>query len=285
MAKRKRTRSNGPPEKAFGLARVSTQEQGIDGLGIRAQNATIRAKAEELGLELIEIFKEVESGTKPERPQLIAALDAAAKCDPPGVVIVSALTRLTRNFDVMSYIMRRTERDGTKLVACDIPEMSDPNQTQFIWRIMAAVAELEVKRIQAHTKDRLNVAKTDLQEKGYYDTRPKKDKPSRRITRLGNPNVEKASPLGGEAMKRNTRAFALRTYPIIERLQKKGIMGLRALARELNNRNGLHGEGRAVLTYQAQRQREKLEDIREEDLPQWSAEQVKRVIAQAKKKK
>ena len=85
-------------------------------------------------------------------------------------------------------------------------------------------------------------------------------------------------------MKRNTRAFALRTYPIIQKLQKKGITGLRALARELNNRNGLHGEGRAVLTYQAQRQREKLEDIREEDLPQWSAEQVKRIIAQAKKK-
>ena len=283
MAKRKRTRSSGPPEKAFGLARVSTKEQGIDGLGIRAQNATIRAKAEELGLELIEIFKEVESGTNPERPQLIAALDGAAECDPPGVVVVSALTRLTRNFNVMSYIMRRTEREGTTLVACDIPEMSDINQTQFIWRIMAAVAELEVKRIQAHTKDRLNVAKTDLEEKGYYDTVEKKDKPSRRITRLGNPNVEKASPLGGEAMKRNTRAFALRTYPIIQKLQKKGITGLRALARELNNRHGLHGEGRAVLTYQAQRQRQKLEDIREEDLPQWSAEQVKRIIAQAKK--
>ena len=81
--------------------RVSTVKQGITGLGIHAQINTAKAKAAELGLEVIEIFKEQESGRKTalQRPQLQAAIE---KCKETGAaLIVAKMDRLTRNFNFM----------------------------------------------------------------------------------------------------------------------------------------------------------------------------------------
>ena len=281
MAKKKR--SNGPPKVAIGLARSSTTGQGIDGLGIRRQTKMIRDKADELGLELLDIYKEIESGTKSDRPQLARALNELAKQDPPGVLIGAELARLTRNFMVMQYITHMAQSTGVKIIACDIPELQDPNQTQFLWRMMAALAELQVKEIQKTTRERLSVTKQQLDEKGYWDTKEKPNKPSRRIKKLGNPNIKNVSKLGGSGMQEKAKTFAIQTYPIIQKLQKKGFTSLRAIARELNNPDGLHNQGEAVLTFQAWKNRNALRWTDPKDQPKWRAEQVKRVLANGKK--
>ena len=56
---------------------MSTGKQGIDGLGTKAQEDMARTKAAELGLEVIGVFKEVESGRKNKRSEFIKMMNMA----------------------------------------------------------------------------------------------------------------------------------------------------------------------------------------------------------------
>ena len=59
--------------------RVSTDQQGIRGLGIEAQRAAIAAYVDRSGGELVEEYVEVESGKRADRPQLREALAACQR--------------------------------------------------------------------------------------------------------------------------------------------------------------------------------------------------------------
>src|SRR4051812_44718400 len=75
--------------------RVSTQRQGVSGLGLEAQQAAVLSYATANGAEIIHAYEEVESGRKNARPQLEAAL---AMCRAKGAaLIVAKLDRLTRD--------------------------------------------------------------------------------------------------------------------------------------------------------------------------------------------
>ena len=255
--------------------RVSTKHQGIDGLSIKQQEEMARGKAAELGLEVVSVFKEVESGrsTSNRRPEFRKCMDDCIKHN--RTLIVASMSRLTRNFNFMSHIADLSERHGIGIVACDVPQLSDPAQTKFIWRIMASVAEFEVERIRQTTREKLAKAKRDIKKKGYYETREKKvgDQivPSRKITSLGNPNVADVSAKGGKSMKQSAKAFAIQNYPTIEEIQNAGISSLRGIAKALN--------ARGIKTYQQQVAFEKGE---QEPETAWGPETVKRVIAQAR---
>ena len=261
--------------------RVSTGKQGVDGLGTKAQEDMARAKAAELGLEVIGVFKEVESGRKNKRSEFIKMMNMAIETG--AVVIVAAMSRLTRNFHFMSYIADLSERHGIGIVACDVPQLSDPAQTKFIWRIMAAVAELEVEQTRQRTKRGLKKAQDDIREQGFYMTKEKKVGTEtiapRKITSLGNPNIDKVYKKGGATMKKNARAFAKRTYPIIKEIEAAGITSLRGIAKALN--------ARGVLTFQADSDASDIDGVKraksDRKPTQWGPETVKRVIAQAKK--
>lgn len=263
--------------------RVSTGKQGIDGLGTKAQEDMARAKAAELGLEVIGVFKEVESGRKNKRPEFVKMMKLAI--DTGAVVIVAAMSRLTRNFNFMSHIADLSERHGIGIVACDVPQLSDPAQTKFIWRIMAAVAELEVEQTRQRTRRGLKKAQDAIKKDGYYMTSEKKVGMEiiapRKITSLGNPQIDKVYRKGGAAMKKNAREFAKRTYPIIQEVQAAGITSLRGIAKALN--------ARGVLTFQADSDASDIDGVKraksDRRPTQWAAETVKRVIAQAKNKK
>ena len=54
--------------------RVSTQQQGAEGLGMEAQRAAVEAYVRQVGGELAAEFVEVESGKRSDRPQLAEAL-------------------------------------------------------------------------------------------------------------------------------------------------------------------------------------------------------------------
>ena len=263
--------------------RVSTGKQGIDGLGTKAQEDMARAKAAELGLEVIGVFKEVESGRKNKRPEFVKMMKLAI--DTGAVVIVAAMSRLTRNFNFMSHIADLSERHGIGIVACDVPQLSDPAQTKFIWRIMAAVAELEVEQTRQRTRRGLKKAQDAIKKDGYYMTSEKKVGMEiiapRKITSLGNPQIDKVYRKGGAAMKKNAREFAKRTYPIIQEIEAAGITSLRGIAKALN--------ARGILTFQADSDASDIDGVKraksDRRPTQWAAETVKRVIAQAKNKK
>ena len=131
--------------------RVSTQRQGVNGLGMDAQKETVRQFLSRGG-ELVGEFVEVETGKGADalakRPQLAAAL---ALCKKIGArLLIAKLDRLARNVHFVSGLME----SKVKFLACDMPEAND-----LTIHVMAAFAEYEAKRISQRTKEGLAAAK------------------------------------------------------------------------------------------------------------------------------
>lgn len=132
--------------------RVSTQKQGLSGLGIEAQAYGINAFAQAERAEIVAQYVEVETGkgadALEQRPQLAAAL---AHCKRIGAVLVVAkLDRLTRNVEFGASLLNGK-------IKFRVAEM--PHADNFQLHIMLAVAEKERDLISQRTKQALQAAK------------------------------------------------------------------------------------------------------------------------------
>lgn len=130
--------------------RVSTQRQGVSGLGMDAQRESVSQFLNGGSWDVVGEFVEVESGRKTDeqRPQLAAAL---AACKKHGArLLVAKLDRLARNVFFVSGLME----SKVKFVACDLPQANE-----LTIHIMAAFGEYEAKRIGERTRDALAQAK------------------------------------------------------------------------------------------------------------------------------
>jgi DNA invertase Pin-like site-specific DNA recombinase len=138
---------------AIGYVRVSTAEQGKSGLGLEAQRAAIARFAETEGLEVAQVYEEVETGSGSDaldrRPKLNAALKAARKAKAP--VLVAKLDRLSRNVHFVSGLMAHR----VEFIVCELGRQSDP----FVLHLYAALAEKERDMISARTIAGLAAAK------------------------------------------------------------------------------------------------------------------------------
>ncbi|HWS69774.1 MAG TPA: recombinase family protein [Steroidobacteraceae bacterium] len=138
---------------AIGYVRVSTSAQGRSGLGLAAQRAAIARFAEAEGLNVTQVFEEVETGSGADaldrRPQLAAALKTARKARSP--VLVAKLDRLSRDVHFISGLMSH----HVEFVVCELGRQSDP----FVLHLYAALAEKEHAMISARTKAGLSAAK------------------------------------------------------------------------------------------------------------------------------
>lgn len=155
---------------AIGYVRVSTSSQGRSGLGLEAQRAAIAQFAKAEGLEVAEVFEEIETGSGSDaldrRPKLAAALQAARKAKAP--VLVAKLDRLSRDVHFISGLMAHR----VEFVVCDLGRQSDP----FVLHLYAALAEKERSLIAARTTAGLKAAKrrgTKLGMKGKTDAEAK----------------------------------------------------------------------------------------------------------------
>lgn len=137
-------------KKIISYIRVSTQKQGMSGLGLEAQRKAVQQYLAEQGSELVAEFVEVESGKKTDkqRPELAKALEACKKHK--AVLVVAKLDRLARNVHFISGLME----SKVKFVCLDMPEANE-----LTLHVMAAFAEHEAKRISERTKAALAVAK------------------------------------------------------------------------------------------------------------------------------
>jgi DNA invertase Pin-like site-specific DNA recombinase len=140
--------------------RVSTQKQGVSGLGLDAQREAVARYLGGGAAELIGEFIETETGKGADalvkRPQLRAALESCRKYG--AKLLIAKLDRLARNVHFITGLMEAAKgngRNAVKFVACDMPEAND-----LTIHIMAAFAEHEAKRISERTKDALRAAKT-----------------------------------------------------------------------------------------------------------------------------
>jgi DNA invertase Pin-like site-specific DNA recombinase len=189
--------------------RVSTQKQGIDGLGIEAQRAAVQRHALSAGCEIVAEFVEVESGRKSDRTELAKAL---AECRlRRATLVIARLDRLARNVAFLSRLME----SGVEFVCAD-----NPQATRLTLHILAAVAEEEARLVSVRTKAALAAWKQRNPER-----------------RLGNPNGWSGEVYreGGEGMRRKADAFAANVGPLIRTMRDDG-KSLRQIADALNER-------------------------------------------------
>lgn len=134
---------------AIAYFRVSTTKQEGSGLGLEAQQASVRGFAAARGYQVLQEFTEVETGTgKKDRPQLHAALKLARERG--AVLLIAKLDRLARNVKFIADLLE----SKVKFVAVDMPEVDN-----LTIHILAAVAEKEARLISTRTRDALAAAK------------------------------------------------------------------------------------------------------------------------------
>lgn len=128
--------------------RVSTRRQGRSGLGLEAQQESVRSYLNGGRWRLVAEHTEVESGKVNNRPELNAAL---AACRVHGATLVVAkLDRLSRD---AAFLL--TLRDaGVDFIAVDMPEAN-----RMTVGMMAVIAENEREVISSRTKAALAAAK------------------------------------------------------------------------------------------------------------------------------
>ena len=128
--------------------RVSTQRQGLSGLGIEAQAAAVGDFMTRCGGRLVAEFREVESGRRRDRPELLAAIRKARLTR--ATLVIAKLDRLARDY----HFLRDLQEAKVAFVCCD-----NPNATELTIHILASVAQDEAKRTSERTKAALAAAK------------------------------------------------------------------------------------------------------------------------------
>lgn len=132
--------------------RVSTQKQGLSGLGMEAQKQTVLNYLNGGCWELIQEFVEVETGKGSDaldrRPQLKAAIDACKK--QKATLIIAKLDRLARNVHFISGLLET----GVDFVCADMPQAN-----KVMLQMYSVMAEWERDQISARTKAALQAAK------------------------------------------------------------------------------------------------------------------------------
>ena len=183
--------------------RVSTDKQGIAGLGMDAQREAVSRFIIGRGTLMGE-FTEVESGRKANRPQLLAALEECRRRR--AVLLIARLDRLARNVAFIANLMN----SDVEFVAVDMPTAN-----RLTIHILAAVAEHEREMISKRTKDALTAAKA-------------------RGTTLGNPRYSESIAKARAA--KGDQPPPPEVLSLMQQWKDSG-KGLREIARELNRLN------------------------------------------------
>lgn len=179
--------------------RVSTERQGVSGLGLDAQRQSIENYLNGGDWEILEEFVEHESGRSKDRPKLIQALESCKRTG--STLVIAKLDRLARNVLFVSNLME----SGVDFLAVDFPYAN-----KLTIHILAAVAEHEAEMISVRTKDALAQAK-------------------KRGVKLGTPEnltkdaAEKGRILGNQTIANLANEFTKMIYPIISNYRSEGL--------------------------------------------------------------
>src|SRR5882672_3202147 len=196
--------------KFIGYLRVSTEKQGLSGLGIEAQRKAIEDYLNGGRWELLAEYVEIESGKRSDRPELAKAL-AQSKAT-GATLVIAKLDRLSRNVAFISNLME----SGVEFVAADMPMAN-----RLTVHILAAVAEHEREMISQRTKAALAAAKVRGVELGRY-------------------GKTVLAPRNRSAAVKRARDL----LPILAELEACGITTTRAIAQALNDRGVLTPAGK-----------------------------------------
>ncbi len=131
--------------------RVSSQMQGINGLGMAAQRDAVHAYAEQNGYPIVASYEEVETGRKDDlknRPALVLAVAHARRSG--ALLLIARIDRLARSVFVTAQLLV----SGVEFVACD-----NPHANRMTIQILAVMAEHEGRLISERTRVSIAAAK------------------------------------------------------------------------------------------------------------------------------
>jgi DNA invertase Pin-like site-specific DNA recombinase len=147
-----------PAMRVIGYVRVSTDEQGVSGLGLEAQRSAIHAECRRRGWTLVRVEEDVAGGAKLDRPGLTAAVQAVASADVDGLV-VAKLDRLSRSVADFSALLERFRAKGWGLVILDLGIDTTTIMGEAMATMAATFAQVERRRIGERTREALAVKK------------------------------------------------------------------------------------------------------------------------------
>ena len=139
-------------KKFIAYFRVSTQKQGLSGLGLEAQEQAVTTYLKDGVFELIDTFTEIETGkganALEKRPELRKALERCRKLG--ATLIIAKLDRLARNVHFVSGLLET----GCDFIAADMPHAN-----KVMIQMHAVMSEWERDQISNRTKLALKAAK------------------------------------------------------------------------------------------------------------------------------
>ena len=146
----------------YGYCRVSSIGQAKDGNSLEAQRETLAAAGAE------QIFEDVYTGTKADRPELDRLLGKLKKGD---TLIVCKLDRIARNLRGGLQIIDSLSEKGVTLRILNMGTIDDSSTGRLIRNIMLSFAEWERDMIMQRTQEGKELAR---RREGYHEGRPKK---------------------------------------------------------------------------------------------------------------
>jgi DNA invertase Pin-like site-specific DNA recombinase len=194
--------------------RVSSEEQGRSGFGLRSQEAEIKAFAQVNRYKIIQWNSDVASAiggaSVPDRPGLRTTMEKAKKLHVP--VLISRLDRLSRDTSELEDLSRQ---HGVEFISVREGPASDP----LVLKVQGARIERESQMLSESTKAGLQRAKKEGRV-------------------LGNTkNLPDAQKKGAATNSRKAEHRRLELTPIISEVQAAGMKTATAIADALNKRS------------------------------------------------
>lgn len=131
--------------------RVSTEEQGHSGLGLNAQQTSVRTFCQSNG-ELVGEFTEIESGRKNDRRELDSAIQACKQMG--ATLVVKYLSRISRG----GYkVMVKLQDFGVNYI-----ESTSPYDSQLMKEFKFSLAKDELEKVSERTSSALQEIKKKI---------------------------------------------------------------------------------------------------------------------------
>ena len=147
--------------------RVSTQKQGVSGLGLDAQKTHVKMHISsranilftdvKIGDVLLAEYTDIETGKNQNRENLNMALRHAKATG--ATLVIAKLDRLSRNLKFICELME----SKIDFICCDMPDT-----TPLTLHIHGAIAEQELRMISERTKNALTQKSKQIKEAGGY---------------------------------------------------------------------------------------------------------------------
>jgi|SRR5579859_280233 len=157
--------------------RVSTEDQAVSGLGLEAQLDACRKLCELRGFTVVGEYSDpgVSGRVEPEAREGLSHALAALRTRPGAVLVVSAVSRLTRRQKVLWTLLDEAGAYRLRLVSATEPFDTSSAMGRAVVGMIGVISQLEADLVSERTKAALAVARSKGTRLGtipFWDKRP-----------------------------------------------------------------------------------------------------------------